>query len=397
MIGRFARFGVLALATSGALVLSTRAASAYETKRSASGSPVKWTDARVPFSVRPEVADVPGAEKAIANALKAWSGRGGAPELALGRKAAAGDVPGGDGSNTIFFAKDGYEPAGSALAITILSFDDRTGQILDADIVLNGKFKLGKVNGTAEPDEYDVNRVVAHEMGHALGLSDEPSHEDALMFPYVAPASVLPTAPASDDIAGLATLYDGAEPAVDRSVGCGASVTGRARAPMPAGLLVAAGFGAAAVVLARRGGPRSRRAAFGATAFAAIALVAPPRVLSSSASQHLHVHDRAVAPADATAVVQTARTTNEAGLFRTELELATTSCASSRCAPLLHARVWGGTIGDVRQEIAGVAAPRPGEHVSVGFASPPGIAVFRSHPLASPPAAVVRTVARLGR
>lgn len=393
MTRRIARYGVLALAL-GALAATPREAGAFETKRSAAGSPVKWSAERIAFSVRPEVADVPGAEKAIANAMAAWSGRGGAPEIVLGRNASAGETPGGDGHNTIFYAKDGYEPLGTALAITVLSFDDRSGRILDADIVLNGKFKLGRIKSDGDADAYDINRVVAHEMGHALGLSDEPGQDDALMFPYVAPASVLLAAPASDDIAGLSSLYDSASDREDQTIGCGASVAGRARSPLPIGLAVAASFGLAAVMLAR-GGRRARRAAMGSAAFAAVALVMPPRITTSKATQH--VHDDAGAAEDAVATVTAARTTNVDGLFHTDLDLATSSCRAAPCAPVLHARVWGGTLAGVRQEIGGAAAPRAGDRVALGYASSPGHAVFRTAPLAMPPRVVVRTVARLGR
>lgn len=353
MTGSTARLGVLALAL-GALTLLPRASRAYEVKRSADGSLVRWSETRVAFSVKPEVTEVPGAEKAIASAMAAWSGRGGAPEIVLGRKANAGAAPGADGRNTIFYEKDGYAPAGNALAITILSYDEQTGRILDADIVLNGKFKLGRIGSGDDKDEYDVNRVVAHELGHALGLSDEPAREDALMFPYVAPSSALRSAPARDDLAGLATLYESRasdDASTETNTGCGAAVTSRAAD--------------AAITTTARG---------------------------------LYVHDEA-APSqatDAVALVTAARTTTVGGLLQTELELTTTSCATV-CPATMRTTMWGGAADGIRQEIAGVPVPRAGDRVALGLGRHVASRVFYRGPMTAPSSAIVHTIERLGR
>jgi hypothetical protein len=73
--------------------------------------------------------------------------------------------------------------------------------------VVDGKYQLGlvakgKTHPTAITEEggktYDIGRVLAHEMGHALALSDEPANDSALMYPYVSRAVSLSTSPADD-------------------------------------------------------------------------------------------------------------------------------------------------------------------------------------------------------
>jgi hypothetical protein len=211
------------------------------------------------------------------------------------------------------------------------------------------------------------------------------------MFPVVAPAESLSAVPASDDIAGLATLYDGSSSKDEGAVGCGASVAGRTRASLPVGLGVAALFVVVAVVLARRGDRRARSASFGCVTLAAVALAAPPVIAATGPAK------RPADGEDALAVVTSARSFSEAGLFHTNLQLTSTSCRAWRCPSSLQARVWGGTVDGVRQEIAGMTVPRPGERVAVAFQSPVSAGILHGAPLPSTREVAVRVVARVSR
>jgi len=206
----------------------THRAEAYELKHTAGGTAVSWRAADVEWTVDASVRKVPGAEDAVIAAAAAWSGRGGGPSLAV-TEVGADLKPGLDGKNGVFFVESGFPPVGDALAVTVLSFDADTGQVLDADILLNGSYRLGVVTA---PDEdagsgaeltvapaatsvpvaadapYDIRRVLAHEMGHALALSDELHDSSALMYPYVPRGVVLSLSPSSDDVTGLSTLYE---------------------------------------------------------------------------------------------------------------------------------------------------------------------------------------------
>lgn len=185
------------------------AAHAYEVKRTDAGSLVHWSQTTVRWEISASVRKVKGGEAAAAEALEAWSGRGGAPDLVVTRTRAKLE-PGFDGRNAIFYAPDGFAAAGNALAVTILTFDERTGEILDADIVLNGKYRFASSDPDADDHDhdqitYDLSRVLAHEVGHALGLADEPRLEEALMYP-VAWRGTRGT-PAADDLDGVRSIY----------------------------------------------------------------------------------------------------------------------------------------------------------------------------------------------
>ncbi|MCC7459691.1 MAG: matrixin family metalloprotease, partial [Proteobacteria bacterium] len=81
----------------------------------------------------------------------------------------------GVGKNQIKFYPTGWQnlpfvPPTSALAVTISTYNEQ-GQILDADIFINGEyFTWGVVNHANETNIHDLQNVLTHEIGHFLGL-----------------------------------------------------------------------------------------------------------------------------------------------------------------------------------------------------------------------------------
>lgn len=366
----------LLVGTSVALTSVTNA-HAFVTKHTAKGAPVHWESDHVSFVVDDSVTNaVSGAVPSIDAAAQAWSGAAGGPGLS----AAAGEggsQPAVDGKNTILYAAQGYAPAGSALAITVLSYDEDTGAIVDADIVINGKhaFAVLASNATApagtEPVStegssgssnehlvFDLQHVVAHEVGHALGLGDEPSDQSDLMYPYTMPEDASVRAPASDDLAGVDSLYAGAAPSAS-SHGCGgASVAGGRLGGRDAGAawsLIAVG---GAWLLSRR-----RARAVVPWAAACVVFVSSP-VPARSAPQPSAIG----AASDATARVVGVETSNVGGVFETVVELAPTRCSRpSACPAHVRAHAWGGTVGGITQQVGEMPAPRMDDEVDLAF------------------------------
>lgn len=391
-------------------------ASAYVVKRTSRGELVHWEQDRVEYSLDPSLSAVEGSHEATLDAMGSWSGTVGAPDLAVkGLDADAPVKPGFDQKNGVFFMKDGYKPAGRALAITVLTYDNASGKILDADVIFNGSYRFAVLAEPAAAEKtpdttgahpsatdgishddgatgrvdtiYDLHHVVAHELGHSLGMNDEMDRKDALMYRYSAPNDATLRAPASDDIAGLAELYSTRMDA--HGNGCGGA-TVAAKKPTATASHVAM-FGALALLaflLFRAKSDRRARLGFVFAAAAVTVALLP----STSKDGRGTARASELAPGHARAKVLSTATTIENGLFKTTFELATVACRASSCPKTGRGVAWGGTVGNITQEVGGYYAPTTGSDVDVSFAKlPDGLAALKS-PLTGRTHAVDETV-----
>jgi hypothetical protein len=231
------------MAVAAGMVMASGAdAQAFVARQTTSGLPVHWARTTVAFEIDAELEEaVPGGTASATAALQAWSGVGGAPIMTA--TVGIGDAkPANDGKNIVYYARDGYAPAGGALAVTLLSFDEITGDIVDADIVIDGKYPFADLPASARHDAsatplsleggaavteaqaFDLTHVIAHEAGHALGLRDEPADTSAMMYPFTFAMDASVRAPAADDAAGLEHLYVSSSPSATSprtAGGCG--------------------------------------------------------------------------------------------------------------------------------------------------------------------------------
>jgi hypothetical protein len=126
---------------------------------------------------------------------------------------------GNDGVNRIFWVEAEEEWTGNqgTLALTYTFFRlDGDMRITDADMIINGVHWVWTTHdeevGTGTPAKVDVETVVFHEIGHFFGL-DHSTDPMAAMYP--SNNKLKQRAPASDDIAGICSLYSNGMPVPD--------------------------------------------------------------------------------------------------------------------------------------------------------------------------------------
>lgn len=144
----------------------------------------------------------------------------------------------GANENTIELVTKNWPHDAEAAALTTVFFYDKKGsssdgQILDADIEINGQWFQFSTRG--EAGKTDVQNAITHEMGHMLGLdhlcddgSRSPIPKDnngqqvpsclpssslpawiknATMYNFADPGEIIKRTPKSDDIAGVCATY----------------------------------------------------------------------------------------------------------------------------------------------------------------------------------------------
>jgi hypothetical protein len=96
-----------------------------------------------------------------------------------------------------------YDDVSSTLALTTITFQVESGEILDADVEVNSF----AIDLTVSSDDVhnDVQSIITHEVGHFLGLAHSKNRK-ATMFATYAPGS-LDRSLSNDDEAGICATY----------------------------------------------------------------------------------------------------------------------------------------------------------------------------------------------
>ena len=148
MSGSGGRRAIVCVLFAAAIGAVTHAAAAFELKQDSHGQPLHWGAAEVSYVIDPSVEKrISGGSAAVTSAVGVWSSAGGAPALSTS-VGPGGAQPGLDGQNSVILAPDGYAPAGQALAVTVTSYDDDTGAIVDSDIVINGVYTFAVLDAS---------------------------------------------------------------------------------------------------------------------------------------------------------------------------------------------------------------------------------------------------------
>jgi hypothetical protein len=109
-------------------------------------------------------------------------------------------------------------PDGSLLALTLTSFSRTTGEIFDADIMVNAvQFTFIDVTDEAAclamggKRPYDLRNTLTHEMGHFIGFDHDPDPEST-MFASAQPCETKKRDLTAADLNGLCTIYSSGQP-----------------------------------------------------------------------------------------------------------------------------------------------------------------------------------------
>ncbi len=118
----------------------------------------------------------------------------------------------GGNVNTVAFLdpwedpNDGSALPRQALAITVVWHDENTGQILDADMLINDTRRLCPP-GEPSCGGFDVQSIVTHESGHFLGIGHSEVEEATMYFMSAPMGDISMRSLATDDINALCAIY----------------------------------------------------------------------------------------------------------------------------------------------------------------------------------------------
>ncbi len=336
-----------------ATCLCTPAAGAYTVRTTDGGLPLHWAVPVVPFQVDRSLAAVGGVadvSRTVAESFAGWGELPGSPFFFQGDPRPIGDCEPEpwDGVTDIKLLGEDWRHDPMFAGVTIVTYEPTTGEITDADILLNGAerdFAFGQGART-----YDVGNVLTHELGHLLGLghSEDP---EATMFALSRPGETAKRSLSDDDVAGFEELYGaGVAPA--------AMATCRAVPGAPSGTCLPPALALLLVVLFACA-CRSRRAALRRSLAAAVGLFALAGAASagwSAVGRTLPVEElarRADVVFRGTVVARDARW--EGRLIVTDVTLEVDECWAGRCGT--HHEVVTELGGEV--DGVGMLAPEP--------------------------------------
>ncbi len=248
--------GALALVVLTTGLLTTDLAQAYTVKQTDSGATVRWhtnnVTLRIDDSMREYFADMT-VDEVVHEAAFAWRGLAGVPDLSINE-----GLPGPRGfdadrgaDNGVYLIQD-WELADSSLAVTVATFESRSGKIVDTDILVNANHPFGLMPDG--PDRrakaFDLRGVLTHEMGHVLGLGESFDVRLATMWPNISRGETHQRDISEDDEAGVELAYAYAPLSEVESAGCAGNTVAlhrNTRSPasfwfVTGGLLIGAGL-----------------------------------------------------------------------------------------------------------------------------------------------------------
>ena len=212
------RIAMPLLIAAGAVLLSALSVRAYVPLRwGAQGVPGAWAISRFPLAFFLNEASAQGTSNispgsslmaAVRAAMSSWQSVQTAEIRFADPTLTAVDSAQHDGINVITMADTpiNREVLGGdqgAVALTRIDFNANTGEITESDIILSPGYPFST---NQAPYTYDLQAIVTHELGHALGCDHSPAQSDT-MFAVTAPGEFFQRYLSADAIAFVSFTY----------------------------------------------------------------------------------------------------------------------------------------------------------------------------------------------
>ena len=341
------------LSISAVLAYSLVAYATEKTAAHAGAGGAHWKTPVVELHVNEEVEDaIPGGYYALVGAATAWQdSQGYLPTLLVtsSKTETLGYTANAENHNTVTYAKGGSDLADGALAITIVTYDSHTDEILDADILINGKFEF-ETEETSQQGikRYDLQNVLTHEIGHFLGLPENMDDLDSTMYAYSATGETIKRNLAASDEAAISALYADNISVRHESLSCGMGLVRRASS-QPDWLYFAIGLMTIIGLAHRRAEKQSAKLFAQIGGLCAVAFFTFSNIGEDSANFTSNE-----------SIVLHSSSHWENGLIVSELLVEDKSDGQRHQIQLL-----GGQVGDISQQVGALRVPTAGSHLAL--------------------------------
>ena len=223
MTGMAARFRIVLVIV--AMAAATPALSAYlpiGTNVNGTNVFTRWTSMPIKYFITNRAASGVSAAEMQSAAAASFSSWSQVPSASLSASFAGftnAEPVREDGATVIGFQP--HDELERTLGVTTFTLDRTTGELVEADIFLNSTFAWS-VAPAGEPNKFDAQSILTHEIGHLIGLGHSLLGETvlraeggrrviakrAVMFPIAyAVGTTLDRALQDDDVAGVSATY----------------------------------------------------------------------------------------------------------------------------------------------------------------------------------------------
>lgn len=350
-----------------ALIASPLPAAAFAIKTTSMGAEVRWTTPHVRLGVllTGDAARDRLLQRATRLAAAAWSSTG---EVDItvevtDEVARMGWEEGSPAANVVAWAEGDWTHDEDMLALTFLHYATDTGDILDADILVNDEaYRWTDADEAPRDGDYDLANALTHELGHALGLG----HSEVLaatMYPSSSSMEISKRDLDADDEEGLRAIYAAVEDPTVTETLIMTSPYGCQDTPGDTPWIVLV-----SVLVALAYAPHHTRRRALARAVAVVALVTSISVLRrAEASQDGPPLEQIVRRADAIAdvVVSAQHVEIQGGLRVTVSELAVLRCRAGWCPRTLVLEQLGGEKDGIGLVAEGITPVKVGDALAI--------------------------------